>query len=136
MPAGFQTVYSRFTDCLTILVLVEQRSAAILFTTLLGACANVAGNLLLIPRWGSMGAALSTLLSYGLIFAVRAVHTRSMLRLRWSVPKLALSLGILGLQCLLMEWNVPRWPLLSALCLLAAAALHFRPLWSALRSVF
>lgn len=43
--------------------------------------------------------------------------------------------GLLALQCLVMERDVPLWPVWSGLCLLAVVAVYRRPLWSALRRV-
>lgn len=134
IPSVLLTVATTFAclgDFLSSVYLVEGRSGGSLLTTLLGAVCNLAGNALLIPLWGSMGAALSTLGSYLLIFTVRAVHTRPMLHIRWSLPKFALSSLLLGLQCLMMELALPGWPLWSGLCCGAVAAIHFRSLWSA-----
>ena len=78
-------------------------------------------------------AKLSTLLSYILIFAVRAVHTRSLLRIRWGLARLLPSAFILCVQCVLMEREVPAWQVCSGLCFLAVALINHRPLWDALR---
>lgn len=45
-------------------LIAEERGKALLFSTSLGALANVAANLLLIPRFGAMGAAIATCISY------------------------------------------------------------------------
>lgn len=74
------TTFACLGSFLSSIYMVEQRSTATLVTTMLGAACNLAGNFFLIPLWGSMGAAVSTLFSYILIFTVRALHTRSMLR--------------------------------------------------------
>ena len=80
-----------------------------------------------------MGAAVSTLISYLIIFAVRAVHTRSMLCVRWSARKFLFSALLLGAQCVFMEKDVPLWPLWSGVCLLLVCAVHFKALLSAVR---
>lgn len=72
---------------LTSIYMVEQRSGATFATTMLGAATNLVGNYFLIQFWGAMGAAISTLLSYILIFCLRAVHTRSVLPIRWDLPR-------------------------------------------------
>ncbi len=113
--------------------MVERRSTATLATTLLGAACNLIGNLLLIPVWGSMGAAISTLVSYLVMFVVRAVHTRSMLHIRWNFFKLFCSVLLLGLQCALMERNVTLWPLWSGVCFVGVLAINSAPLWRAVK---
>ena len=127
------TTFACLGSFLASIYMVEQRSASTLATTVLGAVCNLAGNFFLIRLWGSMGAAVSTLLSYILIFAVRAVHTRSLLRIRWGLARLLPSAFILCVQCVLMEREVPAWQACSGLCFLAVALINHRPLWDALR---
>ena len=116
--------------------MVEQRSGATLATTMLGAACNLAGNALLIPLLGSMGAALSTLLSYIVIWCVRAVHTRALIRISLGIPRLLASTALLAAQCVLIEKGVPSWYLWSGICLLAVCAVNRRPLLGALSHVF
>ena len=101
---------------------------ATLVTTLAGAGVNLAGNALLIPLYGAMGAAVATLLSYLVILIARAVHSRSLLRVAWKVPRFVLAMGILLLQCVLVEWENTA---LALACCLGILALYFRPLWRA-----
>ena len=127
------TTFGCLGSFLSSIYMVEQRSGAILATTLLGAAVNVGGNLFFIPIWGSMGAAISTLVSYILIFGVRALHTRTMLRIRWDLARFLPCCLLLGVQCAIVEYRPPIWPLWSGACFLTVAALHFRPLLRAAR---
>lgn len=127
------TTFACLGSFLSSIYMVELRSTATLVTTLLGAVCNLVGNFFLIQRWGSMGAAISTLVSYLLIFAVRAVHTRTMLRIRWDLPKFLLCFLLLGAQCAMMEAGAPLWPLWSSLCFLLMAASNFKPLRRAVK---
>ena len=127
------TTFACLGSFLSSIYMVEQRSTATLVTTMLGAACNLAGNFFLIPLWGSMGAAVSTLFSYILIFTVRALHTRSMLRIHWALHRLLPCVLLLCIQCVLMEREVPCLPMWSCLCFAAVALINRRPLWSALR---
>lgn len=127
------TTFACLGSFLSSIYMVEQRSTATLVTTMLGAACNLAGNFFLIPLWGSMGAAVSTLFSYILIFTVRALHTRSMLRIHWALHRLLPCVLLLCIQCVLMEREVPYLPMWSCLCFTAVALINRRPLWSALR---
>ena len=108
----------------------EKRSAATLATSAAGALGNLVGNALLIPRWGAMGAAVATLLSYLLIFFARALHAKRLLRIRWAAPRSLLCAAILGMECWLMQSE--RFAA-SLLCCAAVALLCARPLLRALR---
>ena len=127
------TTFACLGSFLSSIYMVEQRSTATLVTTMLGAACNLAGNFFLIPLWGSMGAAVSTLFSYILIFTVRALHTRSMLRIHWALHRLLPCVLLLCIQCVLMEREVPCLPMWSCLCFAAVTLINRRPLWSALR---
>ena len=117
------TTFGCLSSFLASIYMVEQRSGATLFTTMLGAVANVVG---------PMGAAISTLLSYILIFSVRAIHTRTMLRIRWEFHRFIPCALCLAVQCVLIECAAPMWPVWSSLCLLAVAVMNHRPLRQAL----
>ena len=127
------TTFACLGSFLSSVYMVEQRSTATLVTTMLGAACNLAGNFFLIQLWGSMGAAVSTQFSYALIFSVRVIHTRTMLRIRWSIPKAFFSVLFLGVQCIVMEADVGLWPVWSGICLLLVCAVHFNVLLSAAR---
>ena len=116
------TTFACLGTFLSSIYMVEQRSGATMGTTMLGAAANIVGNGLLIPLWGSMGAAISTLFSYLLIFFVRMVHTRSLLRIRWDVPRFLAGVFLLSVQCVLIEEGVPFWYLWSGICFLTVCA--------------
>lgn len=128
------SAFACFGSFLSSIYMIERASVSTLFTAMLGAAVNVAGNLLLIRLWGSMGAAFSTLFSCVLIFGVRAVHTRSMLRMKWHMGKLLLSTLLLCAQCVLVEYDFSMWPFWSACCLLAIVASHRAPLQSACKN--
>ena len=127
------TTFACLGSFLSSIYMVEQHSTATLATTMIGAVCNLVGNFFLIQLWGAMGAAVSTLLSYILIFVVRTVHTRTMLRVRCNRFKLLSSTLLLGVQCILVEKDLPLWPVFSGLCLLLICAVHFNALMSALR---
>ena len=120
------TTFACLGTFLSSIYMVEQRSGATMGTTMLGAAANIVGNGLLIPLWGSMGAAISTLFSYLLIFFVRMLHTRSLLRIQWNVPRFLAGVFLLSVQCVLIEEGVPFWYLWSGICFLTVCALNGR----------
>ena len=128
------TTFACLGSFMASVYMVEKRSTATLVTTLLGAAANLVGNGLLIPRWGAMGAAVSTLVSYVLIFLIRACHTRTMVRIRLRGWKLGLQSGLLLAQCIVIEADMWLWPLWSTLCLLGILWLDREGLCRAWRS--
>lgn len=89
------------------------------------------GTALLIPVWGAMGAAASTLASYAVILAARALHSRRLLKVRISLPRFLAAMAILALECFLVERMHTAG---SILCCAAVALLYAGPLLKAMRS--
>ncbi len=78
------------------------RSGATLLTAALAAGANVLLNLLLLPRIGVLGAALSTAISYALLFFVRLAHTARYILFPRLVARTLLSFAFMGAGCTLL----------------------------------
>lgn len=53
-----------------------KRTNMLMYSTLAGAIGNVLLNLTLIPQYGAMGAAIATLISYGIVWVIRAVNSK------------------------------------------------------------
>ena len=111
--------------------MVEKHSAATFVTTAAGAAANLAGNALLIPVWGAMGAAVSTLISYVIIFASRAAHSRTLLKVRIDLPRFLAAMAGLFLECFLVENGRN---LEAIACCAIIALLYSKPVFKALKS--
>ena len=96
------------------------------------AAVNLAGNALLIPRWGAMGVAAATLLSYHLLILIfRAAHSHRLLPFRWSVWRFIAAMAVLLAECLLMEME--RFAA-AAVCCAAVLLLYCRPMARGLKS--
>ena len=104
--------------------MVEKRGGAMLATAALGAAVNIVLNLLLIPPYGALGAAVATALSYGVVFAVRLISARRSIPFSCAPVRLGISLGLLTLMAVLhtARWNGWVWQC----CLLLALLLFFK----------
>lgn len=96
------TVFSCLVNFLASIYMAEKKNAMSMMTALAGAILNVGLNLVLIPKIGINGAALATLISFLLVFILRAADTKRFVRIRFSVFKMVLNTGLLGLQSALM----------------------------------
>jgi O-antigen/teichoic acid export membrane protein len=105
-------------------------------TSLIGALSNIGLNLWLIPSMGPMGAAIATLVSYLIVFVIRALHTRRFIRYRVSPLWLGLNAVLLGGLCTIVTLVVSGWVWYAiALCLglaLINAPYLVRSLWQLL----
>lgn len=72
-------------------------------STILGALINIAMNFVLIPWIGAMGAAIATALSYFVMWIVRMISTKSIMRLTFNVKKVIFLIFCLIIQVCLMS---------------------------------
>ena len=75
----------------------------------------------------------ATLTSYIVIFAARAIHSRTLLKVSFSVPRFLAAMAVLVFECFLVEGERTAE---SVLCCAAVALLYVRPLIKAARSGF
>ena len=126
----FASVFSVMNGFLGTIFTGARKTKSIFTTTLMGALANIALNLVLIPRMGVQGAALATAVSYMVVFAFRVTGSQRIINIR--IPyadhaaKIALLLGCsvaavqessiaywLGAGILALEWRTIRTMLSS-----------------------
>ena len=89
------SLFSALASFLGSVYAVKLKSVASLLTALCSAALNLLLNFYLIPRAGAIGAALATLFSYLVLFAVRLWHTRRYLYFSYRIPECAVSLSFL-----------------------------------------
>jgi len=129
------TALSCFVTFLGTIYIVEKKSKSSLVTTVIGTVFNLVGNLILIPRMGAHGAALSTALSYGLVLMLRAFHTRKFIPIGWNMPRFSLNMSLTLIQCFIMVFEVPGWAYTEIVLFGVILVTNFRPLLGSLRKV-
>jgi O-antigen/teichoic acid export membrane protein len=103
------TALSALSNFAGSVYMVERRGMATMVTSMIGAVLNVGLNLWLIPLMGPMGAAIATMVSYLVVFAVRAVHARRFIRFRLPLVWLGLNAALLGAICTVVTLAVRGW---------------------------
>ena len=120
-------VFSAFASFMGSVYVVTEKSHLSLSTTIWGALANIVLNLVLIPRIGIQGAAIATLCSYVLCFAIRAVSARELIPFPLQTGRLILSGLLLGLQTVLCFCDGPIQPIGQIVAFFALLVLNRKP---------
>ena len=128
-------VFAAFSTFLSSVYVVSKKSSLSFWTALLGAGSNVAMNLLLIPRIGVLGAAIATLLSYVLVFLVRAVSIRKLLPFSLAVLTVLADSVLLSVQAVFLTLQLPGWLPAQAVCLAPLLLLNGKPLLQAVKKL-
>lgn len=120
------TIFSSLSNFLNSIYMVEKRSGLSLYTMAAGAVLNCILNFLLIPIWQVYGAVIATVVSYLLVFVLRAVNVRGLLRMEYSPLKLCVNCAILVLESLLMLYEIGGWPIWCTLLCVLVLAVNFQ----------
>lgn len=130
------TTFSCIATFLSSIYMVEKKSVCTLVTTMLGAGINIVLNVWWIPVYGIYGAAAATLISYFVMFAVRAVHTRKYVRIEWNIKKLLINISALFLQIIVMLSMCPLYIVYSSLLTAVVIVVNFKDVVSLIRTRF
>lgn len=130
------TVFSAFDNFLNSIYMVEKRSMLSLVTMAAGAVTNLVLNALLIPIMGVQGAALATLVSFVLVFLLRAVNTRGLIRVDFNPLLLIANVLLLTAEGLMMLTNFPLWPVWCSVMMCILFAINFGAVWDTFKKVF
>lgn len=108
-------LFCAFTSFMGSVYTVKRRSGLSLGTSLLGAGVNIGLNVLLIPSpLGVQGASLATLVSYVVVFLVRARNARQLIPFRLFKKELTLCASVLTVQILFVSFSWRGWQMVQA----------------------
>ena len=130
------TAIEAIVSFLATVYMVKKKSMNSFFTAMSGAILNVVLNLIMIPRMGAMGAAIATLVSYGLVFLIRMIDAPRLIRFRLYLPRLIVSLLLLLSSCVVMTVRMTGWIWIDVVITVAIVAINVPSLLGNLKSMF
>ena len=122
------TIFACFSTFMTSIYMVEKRGGLNLATMSAGAVANIALNLVLIPKIGAQGAAIATFASYVLVFGLRAINTRKFIDINISPIQLIINVALTGGMSYAMIADLPHNFVISIVITLLIMAVNIKPL--------
>ena len=131
------TVFTSLDTFLGSVYFTVKRTQMSLWTSLLGAIVNVVLNLIMIPKWGAMGASIATFISYFLVYVVRAATMGRFMRFKMYHGKLIANTVLIGIIMTVMTVygdNLYGW-LVSCGVLLISIIFNGRDIFVALKQV-
>lgn len=91
-------VFSAFSSFIGTNYTVTKKTGGALKTTIIGALVNVVLNYFLIKAWGINGAAFATMVSFFVMWIVRAIDTREFIKIKYQYTKMVISLVAIFVQ--------------------------------------
>ena len=129
------TALEALVSFLASVYLVRKKSSHSFVTALVGALANIALNLWLIPTIGALGAAIATFASYALVLILRMIDAPRIIPFRLCLPRLCISVALLLGAAAIMTLDVTGRFWWTLLCTFAICALNAPALLKGLRAI-
>ena len=120
------TVFTALNTFLGSVYFTVRRTSMSLYTALVGAAVNIGLNLLLIPKWGAMGASVATFASYFIVYAIRALTMKHFLPFNVYHVRLVINTVLLGAITALMTYygySGEVWGLYASILTLAVSVI-------------
>ena len=129
------TVFTSFDSFLASAYFTKKKTMASFYTSMVGAVLNIILNLIWIPAWGAVGASVATLISYFVVFVLRAATMHRYIRFNLQIPRIAINTVLLAGMAVIMMLELPLWMLWIGLLCAAVVGLNAPALISMLRMV-
>ena len=79
-----------------------KRTSMLFYSTLAGAIVNIVLNILMIPSMGAMGAAIATMISYIVVWGVRAINSRHIFKFDIKIKRDIIAYAVLMIEVVLI----------------------------------
>ncbi len=120
-------IFTAFTSFAGSVYVVTKKSVISFLTAFLGAGINLVLNFLLIPsRLGVQGAAIATVISYLVVFVVRAVNSQKFIKYKLYSGYIVLNTVIILIQTLVMLLEIKFWILIQIGCCIALGIINYK----------
>lgn len=102
-------VFSCFVVFFGSIYMVKKNSTSNMLTTLIGAIINIAFNVVMIPKYGVMGSAFATFVSYFIVFIIRVFDTKKHMKFKWNKLLLIFNTILLSAICYIVTFEISNW---------------------------
>ena len=136
----YSSVFSCFTTFLGSIYLASKETKRSLMTSLVSGITNVVLNIILIPRIGLYGPAISTVASYMLVFIIRAFDSRKLVPFDLKIKKIIVNniilIAMVAVNVVQPYLNSMKLSIISLpIMFLIVLAMNFKPLWNMLNKM-
>lgn len=128
-------VFSSFSTFMGSSFLVFKKSRLSFITSMAGAIANIVLNLILIPKYEIYGAAIATLISYFIVFVVRAFMAKRLVDFKMNVTKTIFGTAIIVIQTLCTYFDLKYLVAINAVAVILTVAIYFKTFYSVITKV-
>ena len=119
-------IFSGFSGFLGTYYAMVKKTKGAMISTIIAGISNIIINLLLIPRIGINGAAISTMISMLILWIVRVIDTRKFVKMKYDVKKIIITLIISTLQIALYYFNIKYAYIGQVICIILIILIYWK----------
>lgn len=135
----YSSVLSCFVTFLGSIYLTSKRTKRSLATSLVSGVINIGLNIILIPTIGLFGPAISTVVSYLVVFIIRAYDSRKIVPFNLDLPRLVVNNVLLIFMVLVNEiYSFSSFDIIVVLLpvlFIAVLLINYKPVWGTVRKM-
>ena len=94
----------------------SKKTKMLFISTIVAAVSNIIVNLFMIPKWGGMGAALATLISYFIVWLIRIIDTKNILKIDIEFRKDIMSYFLIVCEIIILCLEVNNYFIWMSVC--------------------
>lgn len=129
-------VFTAFASFTGTVYVVNKKSSISFITAMIGALINIVFNFILIPSpLGVQGAAIATVLSYFIVFIIRALNSRKYIPFKFYSGHITANTFIIFIQAAVMILNPRFWIPIQAVCVILIAVINYKFLISCVSKI-
>lgn len=128
-------IFSCFSSFLSTIYMAEKKNIMVMVTMFGGALINIILNFILIPVYGAIGAAFSTMISYFVVFVIRIIDTRKYLKIKINTIRFILNTVIVVAQAFIIINQLSGWVIYEILLLLMMGSLNLSTLYKGAKNL-
>lgn len=132
-PLVIGTTFGCISTFLASIYMINRKSVYTLMTTAIAAVLNIVLGIFFVSVFGAIGVAYATAISYFVQFAIRALHTRSIVKITWYLPRLFTNIILLVVQTTVMLSQFDGYIWVSAAVLLVVFVLNVKDVLTLVR---
>lgn len=121
------SLFLSLTSFLGSVYIVRKKTVLSFWTSLFGAVVNIVLNIILIPRFGAIGAAFATFISYAASYVLRSFTTKKFLPFCQYPLPIAIGTILLLIETAIVLLEPPLWWLWAILSVIPTIILFFQP---------
>lgn len=125
-PMVIGTTFGCISTFLASIYMINRKSVYTLMTTAIAAGLNIVLGILFVDVFGALGVAYATAVSYFVQFAIRAIHTRGIVRIAWNLPRLFANIVLLLAQTVVMLSQCKGYFIINIVIVLVVVAVNMK----------